>query len=262
MINYLTTRFYPGGYFHVAKEILFGKIINVFIKEGEKMGKKSLFAWMVILTSLAGVVNAISVFGYDGATVSHVTGLVSKFASSIANGNFKGGWEIFAIILSFLVGAITAGVATGERAFYLHRVYGIIIVAIGLLIIPAYFMDTRHSVFLFAYIMGLQNGMVVSFRGVVVRMTHMSGNLTDLGVFIGYKLRRNKNEKFITGFIPGMALLSFTIGGIIGILLFKAISNYVFFVVSGVYIILGIVYFFLQRTAKDKDFNGIPDDEE
>ena len=107
--------------------------------------------------------------------------------------------------------------------------------------------------------MGLQNGMVVSFRGVVVRMTHMSGNITDLGVFIGYKLRGNKNEKAITGIIPLLAILSFIIGGIIGVLLYSNIHNVVFFITSAIYIILAVVYFILRNLCIDKDFNGIPD---
>ena len=90
-------------------------------------------------------------------------------------------------------------------------------------------------------------------------MAHMSGNLTDFGVFLGYKLRGNKNEKPITGIIPGTAILSFTVGGIIGILLYKALKNNIFFIVSGVYVCLGLIYFVLQKRCKDKDFNGIPD---
>ncbi len=224
------------------------------------MGKRALFIWMIILTTLAGVVNAISIFGYDGTTVSHVTGLVSKFAVSIAQGDFKECLKPFLVITSFLMGAIIAGILTGERAFYLHKVYGFIIIAIGILIIAAYFLNAKHSVLLFGFIMGLQNGMVVSYKGVVVRMTHMSGNLTDLGVFIGYKIRKNKNEKTISGIVPLTALISFTVGGIVGIILFGLIHNVIFFVVSDLYIILGIIYFFLQKACKDKDFNGIDDD--
>ena len=44
------------------------------------MGRKILLVWMCILTGLAGAVNAISIFGYNGTTVSHLTGLVSKVA--------------------------------------------------------------------------------------------------------------------------------------------------------------------------------------
>ncbi|MCR4898624.1 MAG: DUF1275 domain-containing protein [Acholeplasmatales bacterium] len=224
------------------------------------MDKKVLLLWMCILTCLAGAINAIAIFGYDGTTVSHITGLVSKVAINLSNGDFSGLWDVLRIILAFFLGAIISGFVTGERAFYLHKRYGFIIIAIGVLIVVPYFLNVKYSVLLFSFIMGLQNGMVVSFKGVVVRMTHMSGNITDLGVYLGYKLRGNKNEKYITGLIPFIAIVSFILGGVIGVLLYGAIHNVIFFITSGIYIALGGIYFILRYRCKDKDFNGIPDE--
>ena len=224
------------------------------------MDRKMLLLWMCILTMLAGAINAISIFGYDATTVSHLTGLVSKVAINITKGNFSGVWEVLRVILLFFLGAIISGIITGERAFHLHKRYGVIILIIGVLIIIPYFLSIKYSVLLFAFTMGLQNGMVVSFKGVVVRMTHMSGNITDLGVYIGYKIRGNKNENCVTGIIPFVAIISFTTGGIIGVLLFGLIHNAIFFITAGIYIILGIFYFILRQRCIDKDFNGIPDE--
>ena len=224
------------------------------------MDKKVLLIWMCVLTCLAGAVNAISIFGYSGTTVSHLTGLVSKAAISISAGDFTGCWDVVRVILLFFIGAIISGFVTGERAFNLNKRYGCIILSIGILIIIPCFVPIEYSVLVFAFLMGLQNGMVVSFKGIVVRMTHMSGNITDLGVFIGYKLRGNKNEKLITGIIPMLAIISFTIGGILGVLLYGTIHNNVFYIISGIYIILGIIYFILRLGCNDKNFNDIPDD--
>ena len=224
------------------------------------MDKKTLLLWMCILTCLAGAINAISILGYDGTTVSHLTGLVSKVAINLSKGNFNDFWKVLVVIGSFFLGAIISGFVTGERAFYLHKSYGFIILSIGLLIILPFFLPAKYSVLVFAFVMGLQNGMVVSFKGVVVRMTHMSGNITDLGVFLGYKIRGNKNEKSITGIIPFVAILSFVLGGIIGILLYGVIHNIVFFVFAGVYVILSILYFVLRYRCDDKNFNDIPDE--
>ena len=224
------------------------------------MDKKTLLLWMCILTALAGVINAISIFGYNGTTVSHLTGLVSKVAINLSNGDFTGLWEVLRVILAFFAGAVLSGFITGERAFYLKKRYGFIIITIGVLIIIPYFLSIKYSVILFAFVMGLQNGMVVSFKGVVVRMTHMSGNITDLGVYVGYKLRGNKNEKYITGLLPLVAILSFTVGGVIGVLLYGVIGNAIFLISAGVYILLGVFYFVLRYRCSDKNFNGIPDE--
>lgn len=224
------------------------------------MDKKLLLLWMCILTLLAGAINAISIFGYDGTTVSHLTGLVSKVAINLSKGRFNGFWEVLRIILAFFLGTIISGFITGEKAFYLNKRYGFIILAIGVLIIIPYFLPDKYSILVFSLTMGLQNGMVVSFKGVVVRMTHMSGNITDLGVYIGYKLRGNKNEKYITGLIPLVAIVSFVLGGIIGILFYGLIHNAIFFILSGIYLLLGCIYFILRYYCNDKDFNGVPDE--
>lgn len=224
------------------------------------MSKKLLLLWMCLLTCMAGAVNAISIFGYDGTTVSHLTGLVSKVAINITEGDLTGIWEVLRIIVLFFLGAVISGFVTGERAFYLYKSYGFIILSIGLLIFIPYFLPIKYSVLVFAFAMGLQNGMVVSFKGVVVRMTHMSGNITDLGVFVGYKLRGNKNEKYITGLIPFLAIVSFLTGGVLGIVFYSLIHNVIFFITSSIYIVLSVAYFILRNKCNDKDFNGIPDE--
>lgn len=226
------------------------------------MNKYRLFVWMIILTLLAGFINAISVFCYAGVTVSHVTGLISKLAISIIAVDISDGLQLLSLIAAFFVGTVVAGVATGERDFYLHKIYGFIILAIGVLITVPLFLESWVSVMLLAFLMGLQNGMVVSFRGILVRMTHMTGNLTDIGVYIGYKIRGNKAEKPVSGLVPAAAILGFLTGGVIGILLYKFIGSYVFAAASAVYLILGMIYFRLQKTCVDKDFNGVADDQE
>ena len=94
------------------------------------MDKKTLLIWMCILTSLAGLLNAISIFGYDGTTLSHLTGLVSKVSINLSKGDFSGLWSVLRVILGFFFGAIVSGFITGERDFLLKKRYGIIITAI------------------------------------------------------------------------------------------------------------------------------------
>ena len=227
------------------------------------MDRKILLLWMCILTCLAGAINAISIFGYTGTpgtTVSHVTGLISNMAIKLSNGDIRGLWAFLKVILLFFAGSIVSGIVTAERAFYLHKRYGFIIIAIGLLIIIPFFLPAKYSILILAFAMGLQNGMVVSFKGVVVRMTHMTGNITDLGVFIGYKIRGNKKELPITGIIPFVALVSFVLGGIGGILLYNLMHNYIFFLNSGIYLLVGGIYFILRYKCRDRNFNGIPDE--
>ena len=224
------------------------------------MDKRFLLIWFCILTFLAGGVNAISIVGYNAMTISHITGLLSRVAIYTTFGNPTFIMEFLKPLLAFFLGALVSGFVTGERKFILKKRYGFIILTIGVLIIVAYFLDVNWSIMLFAFIMGMQNGMVVSFKGVVVRMTHMSGNVTDLAVFLGYKLRGNKNEAPITGIIPFLAIVSFFVGGIVAVCVYKLIFNVIFFIISGIYIFLSIVYLIFRQRCVDKDFNGIPDE--
>lgn len=204
--------------------------------------------WMLTLALLAGLINAISVFGYDGTTVSHVTGLISKFAVSVCIGDITGCLGLFLLIFAFFAGAVVAGTATGERSFHLHSVYGYIIVTIGVLLLLPLVLAPKYSVLLLAFLMGLQNGMVVSFKGILVRTTHMTGNLTDLGVYVGYAIRGVKDEKTVFGLVPAATLSGFLIGSVAGVLLYGAMANCVFILVSAVYILIGTAYFILKRS--------------
>ena len=58
---------------------------------------------------------------------------------------------------------------------------------------------------------GLQNAMVSTYSGAVVRTTHLSGMFTDLGIFLGHYLRRLPVDRrrlslcflIISGFLCG-----------------------------------------------------------
>ena len=215
---------------------------------------------MILLAALAGAINAIAVFGYDGTTVSHVTGLISKFAIAVGVGDFWGCLDFLWVILAFFLGAVVAGIATGEKAFHLYRVYGCIILGIGALILLPLVLPAEYAVWLFAFLMGLQNGMAVSFKGVLVRLTHMSGNLTDFGVYVGYALRGNRHERLATGAVPAALLFGFTAGGIGGILFERWLGKYVFVAISAAYVLLGLVYFHFVKTLAGTDKNGNPDE--
>ncbi|EMI7333048.1 DUF1275 domain-containing protein, partial [Vibrio parahaemolyticus] len=72
---------------------------------------------------------------------------------------------------------------------------------------------------------GLQNAMITTFSGAVVRTTHMTGIITDLGIMIGESLRgrqfdRRKAKLFLFIFF------GFLLGGSVGAALFMAYGLY------------------------------------
>ena len=70
---------------------------------------------------------------------------------------------------------------------------------------------------------GLQNAMVSTYSGTVVRTTHVSGMFTDLGIFLGHALRGlpvdSRRLRLCLLVISG-----FLSGGIVGTFAFKVFS--------------------------------------
>ena len=228
------------------------------------MEKKRIFIWMCALTVLAGLINTLSIRNF-AITVSHITGIVSNTAISIYNGTpANAGW-LLSVVGAFLAGAIISAYITGERKFFLRRIYGYIVIAIGVLLfvgVHTLSREGRMIVYLFALLMGIQNGMIVSFKGVLVRMTHMTGYLTDLGVYIGYRLRGEIKEDVWMGIVPASGLAVFTLGGILGLWMFSKIGYGAYDVTAAAYIVLGIAYLVHQKHINNMNLDDIPDDEQ
>src|SRR4051794_3139873 len=62
---------------------------------------------------------------------------------------------------------------------------------------------------------GLQNAMSSSYCGLMIRTTHVSGVVTDLGVMIGHWLRHRRIALWKLKFLVAL-LLAFGVGGIGG----------------------------------------------
>lgn len=223
--------------------------------------KKNIFIWMCALTSLAGLINAISIRLF-AITVSHMTGLISNAVISTVGGNFSHALWLLSVIGAYLFGAVISAYITGDRNFFVKPVYGYIVTAIGVFLFAGiHFLshDGKMIVRLFAFLMGVQNGMIVSFKGVLVRMTHMTGYITDLGVYIGYKLRGLHKEDYWTGLVPLFGIVMFIVGGILGLWLFKRIDYATYDIASLLYIILGFIYLINEKHSNDRDLDGIED---
>ncbi len=82
-----------------------------------------------------------------------------------------------------------------------------------------------------------------------MRMTHMTGYLTDLGVYIGYRLRGEIKEDVWMGIVPASGLAVFTLGGILGLWMFSKIGYGAYDVTAVAYIVLGIVYLVHQHAV-------------
>jgi len=139
-----------------------------------------------MLACCAGMVNVIC-FYVLGTFVSHVTGTLSKAAIHTADAVFKEAYIAALLILSFVVGSAICGCLIAKSTVtFDDPLYGVALLGnSAMLIIAGLTHKTDAAPFFAAAACGLQNGMATSYSGAVIRTTHVTGLLTDLGLIIG-----------------------------------------------------------------------------
>lgn len=143
------------------------------------------------LAAIAGFVNSVG-FLLLGSFTSHVTGNVGRFADDLALGRTA---ALFAamMVITYFAGAFVASMALESNVLRKRPyVYGSLLLGeAGLLAtftLLSYFMDTRNprvhdgQAMVLCFAMGLQNSLVTRLSGAIVRTTHLTGVVTDLGI--------------------------------------------------------------------------------
>ncbi len=152
------------------------------------------WVWSIaaVLAAVAGMVNVIGLLGFDHQAVTHLTGSTSLLAEAIANGLFLKALHIAAIVGAFFVGTIVSGIVVKDSVLKLGRPYGMAFLLESVLLMTAMLLLKGHhasGMYAAACASGLQNAMVSTYSGTVVRTTHISGMFTDLGIFTGHWMR-------------------------------------------------------------------------
>ncbi|KGI77433.1 YoaK family protein [Oleiagrimonas soli] len=145
-----------------------------------------------LLALLAGVVNAVGYLSFDHQAITHMTGTTTLVGVSAVEGDGAGLVRYLGAMLSFLLGAAVSGMIVRDTSLQLGQRYGAALVIESLLLFAAVPLIHDHAnagLWVAAAACGLQNAMVTTFSGAVVRTTHVTGILTDLGLLIGHRLR-------------------------------------------------------------------------
>lgn len=147
----------------------------------------------ILLTCTAGWVNAIGLLGAFHEALTHVTGTVSHSALRLASGELAAAARALGVVASFAAGAVVAGVIIGSPEAKRGRRYTLALACEASLLAVAWWLFERghpRGENLAAASAGLQNGLATTWSGAVLRTSHMTGVVTDLGLAIGYRLRR------------------------------------------------------------------------
>jgi uncharacterized membrane protein YoaK (UPF0700 family) len=149
----------------------------------------------VTLSLVGGFTNALTFIVCGNTFTSHVTGTATNFGLTLAGQPGQSAQGIFffgGLIVAFFIGALASAAMT-EGARLLGRKSGYVLplgVEALLLagVIASYFLREQHPNFFLAmpfiasFAMGLQNATITRISGSVIRTTHLTGVLTDLGL--------------------------------------------------------------------------------
>ncbi|MES2019262.1 MAG: YoaK family protein [Pseudomonadota bacterium] len=195
------------------------------------------------LAFVAGAINAGGFLAVRQYT-SHMTGIVSSMADSLALGTFALALAGLGALLSFVCGAAVSAILVNySRQHQLHSEYALPLMLEAVLLLCFGLLGARLAdidglfvsvtVMLLAFIMGLQNAVVSKLSHAEIRTTHVTGIVTDIGIELGKALYCNSDQFHGRARVSvnrarlqllASLLLFFFIGGIAGALGFKHVG--------------------------------------
>jgi uncharacterized membrane protein YoaK (UPF0700 family) len=198
----------------------------------------------LLLAFNAGAVNAGGFLVLHMYT-SHMTGFASQLADGMVLGNLTLLLNALGAILAFVSGAAVCAVLVNwGRQHRMHGVYALPLVLEAALMFPFGLMGAITltwatpfavplTVLLLCFIMGLQNAVASKTSGGSIRTTHMTGNITDVGIELGKMLYWNGRARAAAAAVrhdrarmrrAGGLVGMFVLGGAMGALGFKYVG--------------------------------------
>ncbi|MCH7383441.1 DUF1275 domain-containing protein [Acinetobacter dispersus] len=211
-----------------------------------------------LLALNAGMVNVLGLFTLLHQSVSHMTGNVSMLAMSLLDWQPEHFIYLSLIVICFIIGSFYSGLILGNSNVAFGRHYGLplSLVAIFLfltwLLLP-YF--PRYGLLWACVAMGVQNAMVSHYKGAIIRTTHLSGVLTDIGLALGYKARGLKVEKRRI-FLHLLIFTGFLCGGLIASVLYPYLKLQTFLIPAGLSLAMSMAYWiFYFRSSSNSNLD-------
>lgn len=183
-----------------------------------------------VLALIAGCINGIGLLGYEHQAVSHLSGTLTSLGTASIQFAPNAMLHLSGIMGSFFIGAGISGFVLHSHEFDLDENYSFLLLfESALLCIAIYPMVNAAywGLYIAAMACGLQNGMVTRYSSAVIRTTHITGIMTDLGLMFGAYWRGEPlNCRKIRLFL--MIIVGFFIGGMISALVFPFLTGYAF----------------------------------
>ena len=192
----------------------------------------------------AGIVNVLGLVTVLHQSVSHMTGNVSMFAMALLDWNLSQLLYLFLIVVCYVVGSFYSGLILGNSHFSLGRRYGFPLSLVAFFILLCWIFlpyFPQYALLWASAAMGVQNAMISHYKGTIIRTTHLSGVLTDLGLALGYRLRGlDIDLKRVV--LHLLILIGFLIGGIIAACIYPRLQLDSFLIPASLSLVLSFIY--------------------
>jgi len=212
----------------------------MLIREGDTRTASIDILLAATLTLVAGAVNSAGFLAY-GYFSANMTGNVSMLSDMLSVWHTNAALAFLVIIAMFILGAFIASlfIQAGKRR-QLRNVYALTLAAeASLLLLIGVALGMRMFassgilvVGLLSLAMGLQNAASTRISGSRVRTTHVSGIATDIGIGLailaGADPAAGRPEIVQRLWLHLVTIVSFALGGILGVLGFQALGGGVF----------------------------------
>jgi len=206
------------------------------------------------LAFVAGAANAGGFLAVKQYT-SHMSGVVASMADNLASGSLTLVFGGLAAVVSFLSGAfLTTLFIRWARMLSLESEYALPLMAEASLLVLFGFTGRVFTgerilgtVMLLCFTMGMQNAIITKLSNAVIRTTHLTGMITDIGIALGRIMSTGvAADVSIERELATLRLLSslvglFFVGGVTGAIGFKHVGFFFTLPLSAGLIVLAAV---------------------
>jgi uncharacterized membrane protein YoaK (UPF0700 family) len=204
------------------------------------------------LAFIAGMVNAAGYMGFRHQSITNLTGSTTLLGISLGTTDAGEASHWALSLLAFVLGAMLSGVLVQKSTLKLGRPYGVALMLESLLLfaaVPLLDREWSAGLWLASMACGLQNGMVSAYSGMVFRTTHVSGMFTDLGIYLGHRLRGLEVDTLRVR-VCVLVIATFMLGGIAGAMLFGHLRERSLLIPATLTGLCGVLYsLYRQRSS-------------
>lgn len=212
--------------------------------EKNKLNIKILI-WIALLVFSSGYANCITIL-YCSIPVTHFTGNITNLAISFINRDINTIYSILFAVFSFFIGGVFCGFIFYKKHIGFSKVFGISLISCGFfyIILNIFFLNKLSIIIVStAFISGVQNALLLRYKNITTRTTHITGYLTDCSVNLGRALKGDKMafKLFLFFFLN---IIIFLLGAILGVYFIEKLNLRSFFIIGFLQILAGIFYLY------------------